>query len=155
MRAITLVARIVLGAVFLVHGLNTFFGFFPIPPPPEGAATAFVGGLAGSGYFFPFLAIMECVCGFLLLVGRFVPLALAMLAPITVHILGFHVFLAPAGLLFAVVLVSLNVFLAVAYRDSFQEMLRSGSGPTKRRAVAPVHLGEGRRGPDVREPAEA
>ncbi len=154
MHALTVIARILLGAIFLVHGLNVFFGFFPMPPL-EGAGGAFMSALIQSGYFLPALATMEIVSGFLLLVARYVPLALILLAPLTLNILAFHVFLAPAGLVFAIVLVGLNVFLAIAYRDSFAGVLRHDAEPMRRRASAPVHLGEGPRGPDIREPAEA
>ena len=69
-------ARIVLGLIFFVFGLNGFFNFLPVPPPPEGAATQFMMGLGASGFFFPLLKITEIVVGAALLANRFVPLAL-------------------------------------------------------------------------------
>ena len=90
-------ARLFLGLVFTVFGLNFFLHFLPTPPPPPRAAT-FAGALFGSGYFFPLLKTTEVVAGLLLLAGRFVTLALAVLAPIVINIVGFHLFLAPAGM---------------------------------------------------------
>lgn len=118
-----LVARILLGLVFTVFGLNFFFGFFEMPPPEPQAAQDFMGGLIGSGYFFNFLKITESVCGILLLSGFFVPLALTVLAPVILNITFFHVFLDPSGLPLAIVLVALEVFLAYAYRGHFSGVL--------------------------------
>src|ERR1051325_10301570 len=84
-------ARLFLGLVFTIFGLNFFLHFMPTPPaPPRGAA--FAGALFASGYLFPLLNVAELVAGVLLLSNRFVPLALTVLAPIVINIVGFHIF---------------------------------------------------------------
>ena len=121
---LTLGARVVLGLIFVVFGLNGFLQFIPLPPH-EGAAATYIGGLAATGYFFPVLKITEIVGGLMLLSGRFVPLALLFLAPIVVQIFLMHVFLAPDGMPMAVALVVLEGYLGfVGYRQSFTEVLR-------------------------------
>ncbi len=105
------IARLLLGAMFLVFGLNGFFNFLPMPPMPEHAG-AFLGGLAGSGYFFPFLKGVETTCGLLLVVGAFVPLVLIVLAPIVINIILFHAFLAPSGLPVPIVIAILMIYLS-------------------------------------------
>ena len=90
-------ARLFLGLVFTVFGLNFFLHFLPMPAPPPQAG-AFEGALFASGYLFPLLKVTEVVTGLLLLGGLLVPLALALLAPVIVNIVAFHLFLAPAGL---------------------------------------------------------
>ena len=72
-------AQLILGAMFVVFGLNGFFHFLPMPPMND-QANAFMGGLAGAGYFFPVLKGVEVLCGLALLARRFVPLALAELS---------------------------------------------------------------------------
>lgn len=129
------VGRLGLGAIFLVFGLNGFLGFLPQPPMPA-AAGAFAGGLAGAGYFFPLLKISEIVAGLLLLSNRFVPLALAILAPIVVNILAFHAFLAPGGMPIAIAVLALEVFLAWTYRDAFRPMLAARTKPRAPRLSA-------------------
>ena len=121
-------ARFLLGTVFFVFGLNGFLHFLP-QPPMEGGAAAMMGGLAAAGYMFPLLKGTEVLAGALLLSGRFVPLALAVLAPVLVNIAAFHAFLAPGGLGMAVVLIALEIFLAWAYRDAFAPMLRARVTP--------------------------
>ena len=118
------VARILLGSVFLLFGVNGFLGFLPMPPFP-GPAGELMGALAATGYLFPLLATTEIVAGALLLAGRFVPLALALLAPVLVNVVAFHVVLAPATLGMPIFLLMLEVYLAWAHRDAFAAMLRS------------------------------
>ena len=117
-------ARILLGLVFFVFGLNTFLHFIP-QPPPEGAAGDFFIGLAAAGYFFPLLASTEVIAGAALLTRRFVPLALTVLAPVIVNIVAFHAFLAPAGLPVAIAVLGLEVFLAWSYQAVFRAILQA------------------------------
>ena len=117
-------ARLFQGLVFLVFGLNFFLHFLPMPPAPPRAA-AFAGALFASGYLFPLLKITEVVAGLLLLSGRFVPLALTLLAPIVVNIVGFHLFLAPDGLAVPGVVLLTELYLAWSYRAAFAPMLRA------------------------------
>ena len=119
-------ARLLLGAVFFVFGLNGFLQFIPMPPP-AGLAATFMGGLGASGYFFPLLKGTEVLVGLALLSNRFVPLALTILAPIVVNIVAFHAFLAPAGLALPVVVTALGVYLAYTERAVFAPLLRARS----------------------------
>ena len=121
---LTLVARLLLGLIFTVFGLNGFFNFMPFPDMPEGAG-AFMGGLAGSGYFFPFLKLTETVCGLLLLSNRMVPLALTILAPVVLNIILFHIFLwpDPAGIVVPILNVILLGYLAYSYRSYYSGVL--------------------------------
>jgi hypothetical protein len=114
---ITTAARILLGLVFVVFGLNGFLHFLPMPPM-EGAAATFIGGLAASGYFFPLMAGTQTIAGAALLTRRYVPLALIVLAPIIVNIVAVHLLLAPAGLPLAILVLGLEVFLAWANREA-------------------------------------
>ncbi len=116
-------ARIFLGLVFTVFGLNGFLQFLPMPEPPA-AAGQFLGALAGAGYMFPLIKGTEVLSGLLLLSGRFVPLALTLLAPVTVNILLFHLFLAPAPGL-PLLIVAAQLWLAYAHRDQFRPMLQA------------------------------
>ena len=115
-------ARVVLGLIYFVFGLNFFLQFLPPQPQPEGVVAAFTGGLFQSGYFFPFLKGIEVIAGVLLLIGFFVPLTLVVLAPISVHILLFHAVLVPAGTPMGIVILALNLYLAWVYRDHFKPL---------------------------------
>ncbi len=122
MKILTAIARVLMGLVFLVFGLNGFLHFIPQPktPMPE-AAAAFAGALMQTGYMFPLVMGTQLLVGGLLLLNRFVPLALALIAPIIVGIMTFHVFLAPATI--GPGLLVLELYLACAYRNAFRPML--------------------------------
>jgi len=111
-----------------VFGLNFFFPFMPMPPM-EGPPAAFMGALFATGYMFPLIKGVEVLAGALLLSGRFVPLALLLLAPIVVNIAAFHVFLNPGDIIMSAVLVALLAFLGYAYRGSFSGVLDSSAHP--------------------------
>jgi uncharacterized membrane protein YphA (DoxX/SURF4 family) len=135
------VARLFLGLVFTVFGLNFFLHFLPTPPTPPRAA-AFAGALFGSGYFFPLLKAIEVAAGIALLSGRLVPLALTVLAPIIVNIVGFHLFLAPSGLEIPLAVLAAELYLAWTYRAAFAPMLRWRTPiarPTPAAVDEPVH----------------
>jgi uncharacterized membrane protein YphA (DoxX/SURF4 family) len=129
------VARILMGALLLFSGLNAFFQFVPMPPMPP-AAGAFVGALAAAGYFFPMLKGLEIVAGVLLVSGRFVPLALTVLAPILVNVVAFHAALAPAGLAVPLVLVAIEIYLAWTHRAAFAPLLRAKTARANEDPVA-------------------
>jgi uncharacterized membrane protein YphA (DoxX/SURF4 family) len=112
MKKLPLVARILLGLIFFVFGLNGFLNFIPTPPMEPGKLTDFFNGIMATGYFFPLLKGTEVVCGALLLLGVSVPLALVVLAPIIVNIFLVHALLAPSGLPMAVGIVVLETYLA-------------------------------------------
>lgn len=94
---ITLISRILLGLILFVFGLNKFLQFIPAPPL-EGPAADYMGGLAKSVYFFPLLALTEMALGLAFLTGRWVALALVILAPVALNMVLFHLFLAPSGI---------------------------------------------------------
>jgi putative oxidoreductase len=113
MKIATSIARILLGLLFLVFGLNGFLHFIPMPPP-SGLAAQYMGVLSVSHYMV-LVFLVQVIGGALLLANRFVPLALILLGPVLVNILLFHSLMAPAGLplaLFATVLWSI-LFYAV------------------------------------------
>ena len=123
-RYLTPTARILLGLIFTVTGLNGFLNFLPRPAAPMPAgAVAFAGAMLKTGYLMPLLMATQLISGLLLLAGRWVPLALALLSPVVVNIVAFHLFLAPAGLPLAGLVLVLEIFLAWAYRGAFLPML--------------------------------
>ena len=124
-------ARVALGLIFTVFGLNGFFHFLP-QPPLEGTALQFVGGLAAAGYFFPLLKGTEVLVGLALLSGRYVPLALTVLAPISINIFAFHAFVAGAGLGLPLVILALQLFLAWQNRAAYSAVLAAKAQPVRR-----------------------
>jgi putative oxidoreductase len=111
MKIVTLISRLLLGFVFLVFGLNGFLHFIPMPPP-TGIAAQFFTAIFISKYWVVIFAL-QVLGGVLLLVNRYVPLALVILGPIIVNIFFFHLFMAPAGLPLAILVAILWTVVAV------------------------------------------
>lgn len=122
MKIAVTVARILLGLLFTVFGLNGFFHFIKMAPPTGQLAGQYMGALFLSHYLVV-VFVLQVIGGVLLLVNRYVPLALVLLGPVVVNIVLFHSTMAPEGLplaLFAVVL-WLTVFVGV--RKAFAGLL--------------------------------
>ncbi len=118
------VLRVLFGLTLLVFGLNGFLRFLPQPPMTPQAG-AFAGALFQTGYMFPLIKGVEALVGVLLLTNRFVPLALALIAPNVVNIVLFHAFLDAKGLPVALVLLAFELGLAWMYRGSYRPMLKA------------------------------
>jgi uncharacterized membrane protein YphA (DoxX/SURF4 family) len=118
MKIVTLIARLLLGLIFVVFGLNGFLNFIPMGPMPSGLAGQFLGALAQSHYFH-FVAAIQIIGGVLLLVNRFVPLALLILGPVIVNILSYHVFLNPIGIALALFVAILWLIVFYYHRQYF------------------------------------
>ncbi|WP_228552377.1 hypothetical protein [Gracilibacillus salitolerans] len=116
-------ARIVLGIIFLSAGFNGFLVVFDIEPLIPASPEAMV--LFQFSYLLIVEKSLEVICGILLLMNRFVPLALAVLTPITANILLLHIFVDPSLLILAVIMVILQGYLFYHFRDKFRGILES------------------------------
>jgi putative oxidoreductase len=117
MKIAVLIARILLGLIFLVFGLNIFFDFIPHLPMSGDIGT--LTTLLFQHRWFHFYGVLYVVGGLLLIVGRYVPIGLVLLGPIIVNILLFHLTLAPSGIVPGLVCAFLEVFLIYAYLPAF------------------------------------
>ena len=127
MRTASVIARYLAGVIFLVMGLNGFLNFIPFPPP-GGIAAQFMGALYVSHYLWVIFAF-QLVAGLLLLVNRYVPLAVAMLAPVLVNILVFHALMAPSGLPLALFVAVLWTVIFVDVRPAISGLFQSRLQP--------------------------
>jgi putative oxidoreductase len=117
MKIIAPLARLLLGLVFFVFGLNGFLHFIPGPIPP-GIAGQYVMALFQSHYYVVIFGA-QFLGGVLLLVNRYVPLALTILGPVIVNILCFHLFMLTTGLPLALIVAVLWAFLVYRDRQAF------------------------------------
>ncbi|MEO5668133.1 MAG: DoxX family membrane protein [Bdellovibrionota bacterium] len=123
-------ARILLGLIYFIFGLNGLFNFLPMTPPPmPEAAMAFFGGIMKTGYFMPVLKVTETICGALLLSGFAAPLALVILAPITLQIFLFHSMLTPGlgNIVMPLVMAVMHVVAATAYWHLYRPLFTKGN----------------------------
>jgi len=123
MKIVVIIARVLLGLMFVVFGLNGFLQFMKMPPP-EGLAGDFIKAMFVSHYFYV-VSALQVAGGLLLLVGRFVPLGLTLLGPVIVNILLFHIFLEPKGLPMAIGVSGLALIVLWGYRASFAGLVKA------------------------------
>jgi hypothetical protein len=122
MKITSVIARFLLGLIFLLFGLNGFFHFLPMPPP-TGVAGQFLGALFVSQYLVVIFAL-QLIGAVLLLINRYVPLALTILAPVIFNIFFFHCLMAPSGLPLALVVTVLWVLAFVSVHSAFTGLLQ-------------------------------
>ena len=127
-RIVTAIVRILLGLMFLVFGLNGFLNFMPAPKDMLQEIITVMGALMKAGYM-TVVSGAEVLVAVLLLTNRFVPLALALLAPIMVGILTFHIFMAPATIVPGIVVTVMELYLAWVYRSAFRPLLQAKTTP--------------------------
>src|SRR5260370_29062345 len=127
MRTASVIARYLAGVLFLVMGLKRFLPFIPFPPPP-GIAGQFMGALYVSHYLWVIFAF-QVIAGALLLANCYVPLAVAVLAPVIVNILTFHALMAPSGLPLALFAAVVWTLIFVDVRPAFSGLFQSRLQP--------------------------
>jgi hypothetical protein len=123
MKIAATIARLLLGAIFLSFGSNLFLHFLPMGPMPAGAAGQFFAVLATTHYIYA-IAFFQVAPAILLLINRYVPLGLALLAPVVVNIFLVHLLMAPSGLPVALVVAILWIVVALGVRSAFAGLLQ-------------------------------
>lgn len=121
MRLTSTISRILLGLIFTIFGLNGFLHFIP-SPPLDGLVLQFLTVLLAS-HFYVLIFGVQLVCGVLLLVNQYVPLALVTLAAVLANILTFHITMQPQGLPPALIAVALWILTALPLRAQFAPLL--------------------------------
>ena len=117
--------RSLLGLTFIVFGINGLFSLVMLPMP-EADGFKFIKAIEETGYIFPFLSVLQIVCGMLLFIERYVILAITLLAPVVLNIIAFHIILAPSGLPIAFVIVTTEFNLLWYHRKAYGNLFFSG-----------------------------
>jgi putative oxidoreductase len=121
----SLIARLLLGLIYFVFGLNFFLHFIPNQGKPSEGAAHFWGALFQTGYLFQLIKTIEILSGALLLAGRYNPLVLVVLMPISINIFLFHSLLEPtsAGIIISSLIMVLHLFLVWRYRSQYKQLI--------------------------------
>jgi len=119
----TKIVRIVLGIMLVLFGANKFFGFIPLPELPEKAAS-FMTSLGATGYVLKTVGVLEILIGVMLLLKKWVAFALTLLAPISINILLFHVFLDVTGIGGALLVTVLNGILIYKHWPQYKSLFQ-------------------------------
>lgn len=123
MKIAVIIVRLLVGLMFLFASVVVLFKLMP-QPEPAGNAKIFMEGMATSGYLMTLIKVTELLCAIAFISGFFVPLAAVVIFPVIVNIFMFHLFLEPAGLPLAILLLLGDLFLAYYYRERYKPMLK-------------------------------
>jgi len=115
--------RIILGLALIFFGANGFLQFVS-PPELSARGMEFFGAMFATGYLVPFMNIVFLVVALMLLTNKYVPLGLVLLAPITINVVLFHIFLDPVSGLFGYAVGLINLYLMIVHVDKYRPMLR-------------------------------
>lgn len=117
----TKIVRVILGLTLIIFGANKLFHFLPLDPP-TGDAGEFLNSLGATGYIFPVIGILEIIIGIQLLSKKWVAFGLILLAPISLNILLFHMFLDMPGLSIALIIAIFNTALIYKHWPQYKPL---------------------------------
>lgn len=123
MKIATIVVRVLLGLLYVAASVVVLFNLAP-QPELSGAPKEFMEGMNATGYMLKLIKITELICGASLVSGFYVPLALIVIAPVSLNIFLYHAFVVPEGLPVAIFVLLATAFLGFAYRDRYAELFR-------------------------------
>jgi putative oxidoreductase len=126
MKIVSTIARLLLGLIFLVFGLNLYLHFIPAPPPTGPLAQFF--GVMFETHYIQVVGVFQVVPAILLLINRYVPLALAVLAPVIVNIILTHLLMAPSGLPLAALVTLLWLLVFARVHTAFHPLFQARVG---------------------------
>jgi uncharacterized membrane protein YphA (DoxX/SURF4 family) len=133
MKTAIVISRFILGLGFVVFGLNILHPFLPQPPIPDGSLTARFMGVMGPTHWMALVGLFQVFGGVFVLLGRTAPIGLALLGPVLVNILAFHILvMGGAGIAPGLVFSALELFLIYAYRSYFAPIFTINAGPTSK-----------------------
>ena len=132
MKIASLIARVLLGVMFVVFGLNGIFRFIPVPPGIPAMAASFNEVMFASHYM-AFVGAVQLLAGLALFANRYVPLALVTIAAVLATILAFHVTMMPATILPGLVATALWFLVASPLRANFAPLLAARAEPASNR----------------------
>jgi len=119
----TKIVRIALGLALVIFGANMIHSFLPMDAPDiDTAAGKFMYSLGATGYIFPIVGFLEVIIGGMLLLKKWVAFALILLAPISINILLFHLFLDIPGLSVALLIVVFNGILIFKHWQQYKPL---------------------------------
>ncbi len=113
------ICRYLLGVMFTVFGLNGFLHFIPMAAPASPLAQQFMT-VSSQSHFFVLIFFFQLAAGLLLLSGRFVPLALVILAGVLINVLNYHLTMDPAGIGIGLLATIFWFVTAFKYRANFR-----------------------------------
>ncbi|MBI9034483.1 MAG: DoxX family membrane protein [Bacteroidales bacterium] len=124
MKIVILILKILAGIMLIIFGANKLFPFMP-SPEMEGMAAEFMKALNDSGYLMQLVGLVEILTGLAMITNKFLPLMLVVMAPVSVNMLAFHLFMEPASTGPAAFIFLVNFYLIYINRAEYDALLKA------------------------------
>ena len=124
---IILVVSILFGLMFINSGLNKFFNYMPMPTDMPENMVKFMAAFMEFKWLMPLVALAEIVGGVLFMITRYRALGAIVIFPIMVGILLTHIVNVPSGLIMAIVLMAINLWVIFENREKYMPMIKQNA----------------------------
>jgi len=120
-KALTVI-RIIFGILLAVFGANKFFNFMPAPEEMPEAVINYMTALMSTKTL-GLVGAVELIAGLSFIFNKYGALMAIILMSVSINAVLFHVFLSPADIIGAIVLLALNIVMLYAYKDKYKNLL--------------------------------
>jgi len=120
-KALTVI-RIIFGILLAVFGANKFFNFMPAPEEMPEAVINYMTALMSTKTL-GLVGAVELIAGLSFIFNKYGALMAIILMSVSINAVLFHVFLCPADMIGAIVLLALNIVMLYAYKDKYKNLL--------------------------------
>ncbi|MEO1031584.1 MAG: DoxX family membrane protein [Bacteroidota bacterium] len=117
------VLRIVFGILLVIFGSNKFLNFMPAPEEiPEQVMNYMVA--LSSTKTIELVGLVEVLSGLAFIFNKYGGLLAIILMSVSVNAVLFHVFLGPADIAGAAILLILNIVMLIGYKEQYKSMFK-------------------------------
>ncbi|MEN3322837.1 DoxX family membrane protein [Mariniflexile soesokkakense] len=116
------VTRIIFGVLITIFGANKFFNFMPAPEElPEDVMNYMMALMTTKTLYL--VGAVEVIAGLSFIFNKYGALMAIILMSVSINAVLFHIFLGPADIMGALILLILNIVMLYAYRDKYKDLL--------------------------------
>ncbi len=123
-KKVYLAIRLIAGSILLFFGLNKFVGFIEIHPKTVEMGAVMMG-LVQSVYIIKLAAVIEIIAGMSFIVNKYTALMAVVLMPVMLNAFLLHLFLDPAGIGGAALILALTLLIMIENKDRYRDILKA------------------------------
>ena len=121
---ILFVVSLLFGIMFINAGLNKIFNYMPVPKDLPEKLVKIMSAYAEIGWLMPLIAVAEVVGGILVIPKKTRALGAIIIFPVNIGILLTHIYHAPSGLVMAIVLLIINLWIIFENRERYFPLVK-------------------------------
>ncbi|SFZ89291.1 DoxX protein [Flaviramulus basaltis] len=122
MSKVLTIVRIIFGILLVIFGANKFLNFMPAPEEMPEAVMNYMTALMSTKTL-QLVGVVEIVAGLSFIFNKYGALMAIILMSVSINAVLFHLFLGPADIAGALILLILNIVMLYYYRDKYKDLL--------------------------------